>query len=63
LPPIPSATRQLLAQLNGAALIKTNHMETVFTDVDADGRNGGLGCLLRHGDSLFRVLCSTIGAN
>ena len=50
------ATRQLLAQNDGAALIKADHMKTVLANVDADGRYRRLGCLLRHGDSPFRVL-------
>jgi hypothetical protein len=46
-----------------APLIKADYMETVFTDVDADNRNQSLGCLVRHGENPFRVLCSRIGAN
>jgi hypothetical protein len=37
-------------------------METVLADVDANGRNRRLGCLLRHGDIPFRVQRSGIGA-
>ena len=32
-------------------------------DRTADGRYRRLGCLLGHGNSPFRVLCSRIGAN
>ena len=57
------ATRQLLAKHNGASFIKADHMKTVLADVDADGRYRRLGCLIGHGNSPFRVLCSRIGAN
>jgi len=56
------AARQLLAQHNRTSFIKADNVETVFADINADGQNRRLGCLLRHDHIPFRVHCSSIGA-